>query len=139
MANFTPNRIYTYIRKAILDVYPTMYVTGGYEPIPPQGEAVRVHEISHYRPVRGICLDHEDEQWKVAFDVNVYSNKFDDSYTDVYDIMRVVEIAFKQLHFIEYECVPVERANNRVSRLTARFERQIGEGDQMPTGATGST
>lgn len=132
MANYTPNGIYTYIRAAIREVYPDMYVTGGEEPVPPNGRAVRVHEISHYRPIRGICLGGEDNQWKVAFDVNVYSNRFNDGYDEVYEIMRVVELAFKRLHFIEYECVPVERANNRVSRLAARFERQIGEADVMP-------
>ena len=132
MANFTPNRIYTYIRAAILAEYPNAYITSGPEPIPEVGLAVRVHEVSHYRPMRGICLGHEDDQWKVAFDVNVYSNLFNGGDVDVYDVMMVAEAAFKRLYFIEYECVPIERANNRVSRLAARFERQIGISDQMP-------
>ena len=134
MAEFTPNRIYTYVRSAIKKVYPNMYVTGSPEPIPSVDVAVQIHEMNHYRPIGGVTLDSEDEQWRVAFDVNVYTNIFNDGKHDAYEIMRVCEDAFRRLHFIESECVPLSRANNRVTRLAARFDRQIGRGDQMPEG-----
>lgn len=139
MADFTKDKIYTYIRSAIKAVYPSMYVTGGYEPVPPQGPAVQIHEIHRHRVKGAMTLDGLDEQMRIAFDVNVYSNLFDGAPNEAYAIMGVAEEAFRELYFIETECRPVELANNRVTRLVARFERHLGSGDQMPTGATGST
>lgn len=132
MAKYTHHSIYTYIRNAVKAVYPNMYISNGYEPIPPNGPAVQIHEIDHSRPTMNVTLDGKDQQWRVAFDANVYSNLFNDSADEAYEIMRVVEAAFAEIFFIELECLPVERANNRVSRLTARFERQIGGGEEMP-------
>lgn len=132
MAEFTNNGIYTYVRSAIKRAYPDMYVTGSPEPISAVDVAVQVTEVNHHRPIGGVTLDSEDEQYRVAFDVNVYTNVFNDGKYEAYEIMRVCEDAFRRLHFIEFECIPVTRVNNRVTRLAARFERQIGRGDQMP-------
>ena len=132
MAKYTKNGIYTYVRNALKEAYPDLYITDDDEPIPPNGVAVKVHEIDHSRPFMNATLDGLDEQWRVAFDVNVYSNLFNGSDEETYEIMHVAEQAFRELFFFEMECVPVERANNRVSRLTARCERHIGGGDEMP-------
>lgn len=132
MAKYSQNSIYTYVREKILAKYSDIYITGTYEPVPPKGLAVRITEINHYRPLRYVDLNDEDDVCRMAFDVNVYSNKFNGHSDEVYDVMKVAEEAFRGLHFIEYECVPVERVNNRVSRLTARFEKIIGGGDVLP-------
>lgn len=133
MANkYSENGIYTYIRGIIKESYPDMYVTSGFEPIPPQAPAVRIHEMDHYRPRRNVTLDNLDEQYQVAFQADVYSNLFNGSGEEAYDIMKVVETAFRQLYFIETSCTTVERVNNRVTRLAARFERRIGMGNEMP-------
>lgn len=132
MANYSENGIYTYIRGIIKESYPSMYVTSGFEPIPPQAPAVRIHELDHYRPRRHVTLDNEDEQYNVAFQADVYSNMFTGSGEEAYEIMKVVEKAFRKLFFIETSCTTAERVNNRVTRLVARFERQIGMGNEMP-------
>lgn len=132
MAKYTRNGIYTFVRNEILKAYPGIYIAGDEEPIPPEGLAVRIYEVNRYAMYRYATLDAQDYQWKVAFDVNVYSNRFNDSTDEVYEVMEVAERAFKKLQFILFDCQPTERANNRVSRLTARFERMVGEADQMP-------
>ncbi len=132
MANFTPYRIYTYVRNKILAVYPDMYVTWGDEPIPQEGVAVQVREIDHYRLLRGLTLEDLGDMWRVAFEVNVYSNRFTDAPDEAYEIMRVAERAFEKMFFVESECIPLKRANNRVTRIAARFERNIGQGELMP-------
>lgn len=132
MAKYTSDGIYTFIRNRILAVYSDMYVTAGEEPIPARGPAVRVREVDRYKPIRNITLMHDDGQFHAEWEVQVYSNLFNGRTSEAYDIMEVAESAFRELFFIESSCVPVERANNRVTRLVARFERQIGGGDQMP-------
>lgn len=134
MVNYSPNAIYTYVRGKILEVYPTMYVTASYEPIPPQGPAVRIHEINHYRPRRNVTLLNDDEQWHVEFQADVYSNLFDGHDQEAYDIMMIIDDAFRELLFIEVACTPVERVNNRVARLTARYEKIVIGKDIMPEG-----
>lgn len=136
MAKYNRNTIYTYVRNAVLEKYPACYVTGTYEPVPPEGLAVRIHEVNHYRPHRYAALDESDEVLRIAWDINVYSNLFTDGHEEVYDVMEVAEEAMRELHFIETECLPVERTNNRVSRLTARFQKMMCEGDALPEGDT---
>ena len=132
MAKYTPNGIYTYIRNYVKNELPTVYVTGEDEPVPNQGASVKIREIGRYQPRRNITLAYDDEQYSIAYQADVYSNLFNDHAEEAYEIMHVVEQAFKQLYFIETSCTPVERTDNRVARLTARFERQIGSGDNMP-------
>ena len=132
MAEFTRNRIYTYVRNALKAVYPDLYVTAMEEPIPPKGPAVQVREVVRRRPVRDTTLDGKDDQLRVAFDVNVYSNLSNGALDEAHEIMSVAEQAFKEIYFIETDCRPLELANNRVTRLVARFDRVIGKGDQFP-------
>ena len=132
MAEFTHDRIYTYIRGKVLDAFPSMYITGDEEPIPAESEAVWIREMNHYTPKASVTLMHDEEVIHSAWEVQVYTNLFDDGQAEAYEIMRPVEKAFKELYFRETSCTPVERVNNRVARLVARFERIIGGGDQMP-------
>lgn len=132
MAKYTPYGIYTYVRNKLLAAYPDIYVTGKDEPIPPEGVAVQIHEINHYRLLHGLTLEDLGNMWRVAFEVNVYTNEFQDGPYEAYEIMRVAEEAFEKMFFIEFDCVPITRANNRVTRIAARFERNLGFGDEMP-------
>ena len=132
MVNYSSNAIYTYVRRKVLDAFPSMYVTGSLEPIPPEGPAVRVYEINHYRPRRNVTLENDDEQWHVAFQAEVYSNLFNGHDQEAYDIMMVIDDAFRELLFIETSCTPVERANNRVARLVARYEKIVIGKDIVP-------
>ena len=136
MAKYSMYGIYTYVRNALKTAYPDLYVTGGDEPIPHEGLAVEIKLINYYRPKGNVTLDNDDVQLKVAYDVNVYSSLFDGADEEVYTIIHVAEQAFRELFFIETECMPVERSDNRVTRLVARFERQLGLGNDMPEGET---
>lgn len=132
MAKYTPNTIYTYLMLHIKGACPDVYIAGVDEPVPNQQKAVKIREIGRYRPKGNIDLCHTDEQYSIAYQAEVYSNLFNGHTDEAYEIMHVVECAFKDLFFIETSCVPVERVDNRVARLSARFERQVCEGDEMP-------
>ena len=132
MANYTPNSIYTYVRNRFKEVRPDVYVAGVDEPIPNQQASVKIAETGRYRPKGNVRLSNDDQQYSVSYDVNVYSNLFNDHTQEAYDIMSVAEQAFRELFFIETSCIPLERTDNRVTRLTARFQRQVCEGDVIP-------
>lgn len=132
MAKYSYNGIYTYVRNAVKAVYPEAYVAGVDEPIPPVGLAVEITETDVRTPVQNVTLDGQDEQWRVAYDVNVYSNKFEGQKTEAHDVMRVCEKAFRRLYFIEDSRITLQRENNRVTRMAARFSRTIGIDDEMP-------
>lgn len=132
MAKYTPNTIYTYLKLQINWACPDVYVTGVDEPISNQQKAVKIHEVGRYRPRGSVDLSNEDEQYRIAYQADVYSNLFNGHTDEAYETMHVVEEAFRKLFFIETSCTPVERVDNRVARLVARFERQVCEGDEMP-------
>ena len=132
MAKYSYNGIYTYVRNAVKAEFPDVYVCGAEEPIPPVGLAVEILEVDVRTPSRFVTLDGQDEQWRVAFDVNVYSNKFEGAKTEAHDVLRVCEKAFRRLFFLEDSRLTLKRENNRVVRLAARFSRTIGIDDEMP-------
>lgn len=132
MAKYTYNGIYTYVRNAVKAEFPEVYVCGVEEPIPPVGLAVQIVETDVRTPVTGVTLDGQDRQWRVAYDVNVYSNLFEGQKTEAHDVIRVCEKAFRRLYFLEDSRITLQRENNRVTRLAARFSRTIGIDDEMP-------
>ena len=132
MAQYTRNSIYTYIADAINTNNRPVYCVGVYEPTPSEFPCAYIPETEH-RPSRdAVTLTFTDEQLLDSWEVQVFSNLTDGALSEAYDIIADVEIAFKQLYFIETVCSQVQNIDPSVIRVVARFTRVYGDNDQMP-------
>ena len=90
--------------------------------MPKSVPAVFIEQISKVRTRGYATLDNSDDQYRIAFEVQVYANTL----AEGYDIMDCVENAFKSIAFFEEMCMPVENANLAMFRMVARFSAQLG-------------
>lgn len=114
--------IYNAIARAINSQFPNVYVSQRYELVPKSVPAVFIEQISKVRTRGYATLDNSDDQYRIAFEVQVYANTL----AEGYDIMDCVENAFKSIAFFEEMCMPVENANLAMFRMVARFSAQLG-------------
>lgn len=132
MAQYTHNSIYSYVADAINTQSRAVYCVGVYEPTPKSFPCAYIHETDH-RPMRdAVTLSFTDEQLLGSWEVQVFSNLTDGALSEAYDIMADVEIAFKQLYFIETFCSQVQNIDPSVTRVVARFTRVYGDNDHLP-------
>lgn len=85
------------------------------------------------RPQQYATLANDDGQWISTFEVEIFSNLRDGARTQAYKVLYAIEDAFKELAYFEEFCEPVLDADPSIYRIVARFSRQLGEGDQIPT------
>lgn len=130
---YSPNAVYTYVRKALVTAHQGIYVTSRLEPVARAIPAVRLWEMSRTRPIEYATLDHSDDQWSSTFSAEIYADNIDNAMATAYNILATIEAAFKSLGYIETFCEPVANIDPSLYRVVARFTRQIGGADQIPT------
>lgn len=130
--NYTHDAIYNYIADAIDTDSRHIYCVGVYEPTPSEFPCAYIHETDHRPAQNAVTLGFTDDQAIKSWEVQVFSNLTDGALTEAYDIMDDVEIAFKQLYFIETYCSQVQNIDPSVVRVVARFTRVVGDNDPMP-------
>lgn len=130
--SMTRNKIYSYVEARVKDHGADIYCAGKLEPIPSSFPACFIEEAQHNQRSSAVTLDHDDEQLDVTYEVQVCSNRVNGALSECYDIMGVVEAAFKTLAFVEISCSPVDNIDPAVYRLVARFTRLICALDPMP-------
>ena len=123
--------IYNSIANAISTYDANVYVTQRYEPIPESIPCAFIQQIGKSRTLQYSTLANTDDQYRRTFEVQVFHNTLNDAY----DLMEVIENAFKSLAFFEDLCEPIENADQRVARIVARFYAQLG-GQQEETPVT---
>ena len=130
---YSRKSVYTYIRNAIVASHSGAYVTARREPIPKNFPAVWVTEMNRTRPQQYATLANDDQQYESTFEAQIFSNKQNGALEEAYSILDTVESAFKTLGYFETFCDQVDNADPSVFRIVARFSRQIGMADVMPS------
>lgn len=128
---YTRASIYSYVRGKILSAFSTAYVSAKYEPIPQSMPAVFIEQVNKVRTQSNIDLGYSDGQYVSMFEAQVFSNSKNGALAEAEAIMKIIEGAFNDLFFYENYCAPVYNVDNTVYRLTARFTKQIAEGDEI--------
>ena len=129
---YTNNAIYTVIRAAVLDAFPSAKVTQTYSPTPTHFPTAFIRKIGRFTPQETATMSNSQEIYETTWEVQVYSNLQGNSKEEAYDIMRVIKRAFKGMYFLETFETPQDTAKNEYYTLIARFRRIIGDGEEMP-------
>ena len=130
MSGYTRNAVYTEVRTAVKNEYPTAYVTSRMVAKPSSFPAILVHEIDRNRPIQNIQLDYQDVQWESVFEAQVVSAKANTASAEAYAIMDIVRQTFSNLYYREFSETNIDTGDTFT--IIGRFRRVIGGGDTMP-------
>ena len=136
MSTYTRNAIYSKVANDVTTAHSGAYVTSTYNQTPPPLPCVFCREVGHYTPTEAVNLAYNEDIYRCAFEVQIFSNAAGGAQTEAYNILATVKSAFREMCFIETMESPVDNADENIYRLTARFERVICGGDGMPTPPT---
>jgi hypothetical protein len=131
--NYSMESVFDYIANAVDAEVQGVRITSHREPVAKSLPALYVREMNRTRPQRYATLANDDEQWESTFEAEIYVNDLDGARTNAYNILYVVEDAFKRLGYFETFCEPLDNIDPSLFRINARFTRQIGKGDILPT------
>ena len=130
---YSRKAVYTYMRTAIITAHSGAFVTARPEPIPKNFPAIWLVEINRIRTQQYATLANDDQQYESTFEAQIFSNKQNGALEEAYSILDTVEGAFKRLGYFETFCEQVDNADPSVFRIVARFSRQIGMADVIPS------
>lgn len=130
---YSRKSVYTYVRNAIVASHSGAYVTGRREPVTKTFPAVRVIEMNRVRTQEFATLANDDDQYVSTFEVEIFSNKQNNALEEAYSVLDTVESAFKRLGYFEIFSEPIDNIDPSIFRVVARFTRQIGMADTIPT------
>lgn len=130
---YSRDAVYTYMRNALVASHSGIYVTSRREPVTKQFPAVRLAEVNRTRTQQYATLANDDDQYVSIFEAEVFSNKKNTALSEAYKVLDTVENAFKRLGYFETFCEPLDNADPSVVRILARFTKQIGKGDNIPS------
>ena len=130
---YSVESVFDYVANAVDDAIQGVRITSHREPVAKSLPALYMYEMNRTRPQRYATLANDDEQWESTFEAEIYTNDLDGARTNAYNILYVVEDAFKRLGYFETFCEPIDNIDPSLFRINARFTRQIGKGDILPT------
>ena len=130
---YSRKAVYTYVRNAIVASHSGAYVTARREVIPKNFPAIHITEMNRVRTERFATLANDDVQYESAMQAEIFSNAQNGALEEAYSILDTVESAFKRLGYFETFCQPIDNVDPSVFRIVARFTRQIGMADVIPT------
>lgn len=130
----TLNQIYDYVESAVNTEQRPVFCSSDLEPISDTFPACQIVSLNHTDIQNALPLsfaDHETVSKRVEFEAHVFSNKQNRALTEAREIMDDVEIAFRQLWFIETACMQSDNVDPSIIHLVARFTRNICDGDEF--------
>lgn len=127
----TPNAIFTRVKSAVLEQFPTANCTQTYSPTPTKFPTVFARQIGQYTPMSTAVLDNTQDTASLTWEVQIFTNLQSGAKEQAYEILNVVKQSFQQMYFMLYSEVPIDTTTNYYA-LAARFRRQIGGGEEMP-------
>lgn len=129
---YSVESVFNYVANAINAEFPRARVSSRRELVAKVLPAVYLYEMNRTRPQQYATLANDDEQWESTFEANIYANSLNGAKASAYDILYVVESAFKRLGYFETFGEPMDNIDPSLVRIVARFTRQIGKGDEIP-------
>ena len=130
---YSRKAVYSYVRNAIVASHSGAYVTARIEPVPKNFPAIHLTEMNRVRTERYATLANDDQQYDSTFQAEIFSNEQNGAVEEAYSILETVESAFKTLGYFENFCQPIDNVDPSIFRIVARFTRQIGMADVMPS------
>ena len=130
---YSRESVYSYVRNAIVASHSGAYVTARREPVPKNFPAIELTEMNRVRTERFATLANDDEQYDSTFQAEIFSNAQNGALEEAYSILGTIESAFKRLGYFEIFSEPIDNIDPSIFRIVARFTRQIGMADVIPT------
>ena len=130
----TLNQVYDYIESAVNTVERPVFCSSVLEPIPDTFPACQILSLNHLDYQRTLPLSfagHESVSRRMDFEAHVFSNKKNLALSEAREIMDDVEIAFRQLWFVETSCMQSDNVDPSIIHMVARFTRNVGDGDEL--------
>ena len=115
--------IYNEIANALNEFDSSIYCSQRYELQPRSVPCAFIEQISKVRMRDYAELNNTDHQHRLTFEVQVIGSGL--SYA--YEMMGIVEEAFKKLSFFEEICEQLDNADIKLSRIVARFSAQVDD------------
>lgn len=125
------NQIYSYVESAINTEYRPVFCSAVRVDAPASFPACYIVEDNHSFIQRNTTINLTDTPLTRNFTVEVFSNKRVKALTEAREIMDDVEIAMKQLGFIETFCGQVDNIDPTIVRIVGRFNRVCGDNDTI--------
>ena len=130
---YSRESVYSYVRTAIVTAHSGAYVTARREPVSKTFPAVRLSEVNRIRTQAYATLANDDQQYVSTFEAEIFCNEQNGALATAYSVLDTVESAFKTLGYFETFCEPIDNFDPSVFRVVARFSRQIGMADVIPS------
>ena len=130
---YSRKAVYSYVRNAIVASHSGAYVTARIEPVPKNFPAIHLTEMNRVRTERYATLANDDQQYDSTFQAEIFSNEQNGAVEEAYSILETIESAFKTLGYFENFCQPIDNIDPSIFRIVARFTRQIGMADVIPS------
>lgn len=103
-------------------MYPDIFVTGDLSASPAQFPAVSIVEINN-SVINSVRTTNIENAARVAYEVNVYSDKIGYNKMEAKSILAVADGVFSRMGFTRTFCNPIQNLENRnVYRIVARYE-----------------
>lgn len=130
----TRNAVYNFIHDAVATEYPSMYIAGAYEPVPPSMPAVFISEVGDFRNRENMTFSGAQGVRTSTIEVQIVSGRMNGSLSEAYAILETVRSACFRLFYNETNVIILENGDNGTNyRLRASYRRVIGDADEMPT------
>lgn len=120
----TSNEVFTKLHDALNTDGLSVFCTTTHDPLAPELPCMYYRE-THYRPTESITLDYDDE----VISSTVYIELYDTN--DLQELVKVVEDAMNEMHYIETNCIQIDNADPTIERYTLTFTRIICGADSF--------
>lgn len=129
------NDIESTVFNRVADAFDAAYPTGSRysESVtsPPRFPCLTLEMVDNYTYQGSLDSEHVEHDTWVVFDVNVYSNLLSGAKQQCKDIMALVDQQLLGLNFVRLYCNPGRNADQRYTRLTARYRAVAGANGYM--------
>lgn len=120
--NDRENEIYTYIRNAVKDVFPSASVSDVYLRVPPSFPHVSIMQIGSSEPKAHIDSSMKEKFTQLSFQIDIYSDDETRKKTICKVISQIVDETMKGINFRRQSLRPVPNlADATIYRITARY------------------
>jgi len=116
------NEVFTRIEGKLRIAYPSIYITGEYNPSPSSFPAVSLIEEDNYEDKRYVDSSKDEKYTALMYEVNVYSNLLTGRKTQAKDIMKIISNEMKAIGMTRTFRRPIpNKTDTSIFRIVARF------------------
>lgn len=122
------NEVFTRVKEYILSNNSNVYITSEYVNVPRTFPHISIEMTDSYTSPDKQTNSIDEEYAVMTFTVNVYSNKNSGKVQECYELMELVDVAFRSLNFRRLTLAVVQNLDNAsIGRLTARYQAEASK------------